>query len=169
MDVRLHIVMAEFSGKVFEIYTSPNKVLSMVSRTLILAIAGIGLDGDRYALGKGRYQSPRAKQKIRHITFIALEAIQESNIETGADFKTFETRRNIITQNVDLNSLINREFNVGEALIRGSELCDPCSVPSSLAYKPGFKDAFDNRGVLRAEIIRSGFIAVDSPIIVPLS
>ncbi len=154
------------NGKVREIFTSPDKGLPMVSHPIILALAGIGLEGDRYALGKGRFQSLRSRQKIRHITFIALEAILETNSKLSINFETSETRRNIVTQDIDLNTLIDREFRIGDALFKGTELCEPCPVPGSLTNKPGFKNAFNNRGGLRAEILESGLITINSLIVV---
>jgi MOSC domain-containing protein YiiM len=40
------------------------------------------------------------------------------------------------------------------------ELCTPCQRPAQLLNKPSFMDAFEERGGLRAEIIRAGEVSV---------
>lgn len=37
------------------------------------------------------------------------------------------TRRNIVTEGVDLNALVGKRFRIGDALLEGIEPCDPCA------------------------------------------
>lgn len=158
--------MSEKTPEVLRIFISKEKGLPMEPREVAYAIPGEGLIGDRYTTGKGAFSNSKRKV-VRDITFISAEAIEESNQLALIPFKPEETRRNILTEGVDLNQLVGVEFQVGTAAIRGIELCDPCGRPSKLAGKPGFKEVFEGRGGLRAEIIESGLIKVGSSISVP--
>jgi MOSC domain-containing protein YiiM len=66
-----------------------------------------------------------------------------------------KSRRNLLTRGVPLNHLIGREFTVGEVVLRGIRLCEPCDHLEGLTVK-GIKDGLHHRGGLRAEILHGG-------------
>lgn len=150
-------------GKILSIYICPDKGQPMQERQHVNAIAGVGLEGDRYAAGKGAWSKARAT--IRHVSLIAIEAIAEANNEIEVPFSPSETRRNLLTEGVNPNVLVGGYFMVGCVKMRGVELCDPCARPSNLAGKPGFEKAYQKRGGLRAEILTSGMISVGDEIL----
>lgn len=138
--------------EIINIFTCEDKGKPMIPLEYVEALAGKGLAGDRYALDKGSYSKNYPKK--RQVSFVAIEAI----IET--DFLPEETRRNIITKDIDLNSLVGKTFQIGVVVLKGTELCDPCKRPSVLANKKGFKEVFENKGGLRAEVIKGGMITI---------
>lgn len=139
----------------------------MESRDQAQAIAGCGLAGDRYAVDRGTF-SQAARKTIRHVTLIEREAIAAANnalVRRGMmPFEAHETRRNIVTDGVDVYALLGVEFCVGAVRMRGIEPTRPCHIPSANADKTGFKEAFAERGGVRAEILCSGAIAVGDAI-----
>ena len=156
-------------GRVLEIYISPEmgqKGVPMQRVKEVKALEGVGLEGDRYAKGVGAYSNLK-RRTIRQVSLIAKEAIEEANRLFSTDFTPQETRRNIVIEGIDLNSLVGEEFFVGEVIMRGIELCEPCERPSNLVRKKGFKEAFDGRGGIRAEILSSGIIYEASPVTFP--
>ncbi len=154
-------------GRVVEIYTCDDAGLPMLQQQSVVATVGVGLEGDRYALGKGTFSKERVT--TRHISLLALEAFEEANEEALEAFTAAETRRNIITEGVDLNELVDEPFCIGNVLVRGVELCTPCKRPSLLAGKLRFEEYFANRGGLRVEVLTSGMICVGQEIIIPKS
>ena len=66
-----------------------------------------------------------------------------------------ETRRNLVTRGVPLNHLVGRQFTIGEVLLEGVELCEPCGHLEKLTV-PGIRKALTHRGGLRARIITGG-------------
>jgi MOSC domain-containing protein YiiM len=136
----------------------------------IRAIAGKGLEGDRYALQQGSWKKKGALEhdKKRNVTLIAIEALEAANeiLPPQMRFLPEETRRNILTKGIDVNSLVGREFSVGPVLLLGVELADPCDRPDKLSGKKGFEHAFVNKGGLNAEILNEGPISVGDLIIV---
>ena len=134
-----------------------------------------GISGDRYHNGNGAYSKSSRKNvppgfqldrdTVRDVTFIAEQAIRTANKEYGTSFKFADTRRNFLVQGIeDLTSLIGVIFTVGGVAMLGIEACDPCDRPSKLSGKPGFNQAFQNRGGLRARVLNDGEIYVGARI-----
>ena len=96
----------------------------------VKAVAGRGLDGDRYAAGVGHYSGDG--RPGRQLTLIELEAVAAVTAETGLALQPGETRRNIVTQGVPLNHLVERRFSVGGVVLEGIRLCEPCVRLESL-------------------------------------
>jgi MOSC domain-containing protein YiiM len=116
----------------------------------VRAIAGSGLEGDRYA----------AKMKPgTQITLTETEALEAAARDYGIEIAHDDTRRNLLTRGVALNHLVGREFRVGAVRLRGMRLCEPCSHLEGLTGKEMIK-ALRHRGGLRAEILESGVIRV---------
>ena len=133
----------------------------------VMALAGRGLEGDRYALGTGTYStSPRVVK--RHATLICFDDIETAQ-RKGSDFSASETRRNIVVDGIsvaDMNALVGKTFRLGEALVRGDEICKPCERPSLLSGKPDFAGKFEQSGGLRVEILEDGRIAVGDALVI---
>jgi hypothetical protein len=146
-------------GFVKSIYVAPDAGEPMEFADMVELAARIGIVDDRYGMGKGSFQRA-GKQKIRHLSLISTEAIEAVNQDRAFPFTEGDTRRNIITAGIDLNNLVGVEFSIGNIALRGTELCDPCVRPSVLSGNKGFKEAFQNRGGLRAEVLSSGLIVV---------
>jgi mutator protein MutT len=122
---------------------------------VIRAKAGVGLEGDRYALGRGHY-SPDLRVS-RDLTLIEAEVIDDLACNHGIQLAPGETRRNLTTQGIRLNDLVGRRFWVGEVLCEGTRLCEPCQYLTELTGKPLLR-ALVHRGGLRADIVRGGRI-----------
>jgi MOSC domain-containing protein YiiM len=121
------------------------------------AIAGQGLEGDRYAIGTGQWSTTPGVG--REITLIELETIEALEREKGISISPGAARRNVVTQGVPLNHLVGREFQVGAVRLRGTRLCEPCSYLESLTHQ-GVLAGLIHRGGLRADIVRGGTIRV---------
>lgn len=124
------------------------------------ALTGQGLLGDRYALGKGSFN--KGKEGMRQVTLI------NGIFFEGSGFHYEDSRRNIVTDGVELMWLIGREFTIGAARMRGVKYCDPCKRPSKLAGKTAsFQEKFFDRGGLVAEVLESGVIRVGDSVVPP--
>jgi MOSC domain-containing protein YiiM len=121
------------------------------------AVAGSGLEGDRYFNKTGTF-SPKDVPD-RQLTLIESEAIEGLARDHSIDLAVGDARRNIVTRGVALNHLVGREFRVGEVVLRGTRLCEPCAHLESLT-KPGVLAGLIHRGGLRAEILVGGTISV---------
>lgn len=147
-------------GKVLGIYIAPAAGSPMRQVAQVEAIAGAGLKGDRYCVGAGSFNKGEIGK--RQVTLI------NARFFYRAPFIHADSRRNIITQDVELNWLVGREFQIGEARFRGIKYCDPCDRPSKLAQEEkSFRDAFQDAGGLVAEVLEGGLIRTGDDIIPP--
>lgn len=111
-------------------------------------VAGRGIRGDRFFDYKENYKG--------QITFFALEVFEEPchalNVQNCSPAWL---RRNAITRGVDLNALIDREFEVDNVCFYGTGECRPCYWMDR-AIAPGAENFLKGRGGLRARILSDG-------------
>lgn len=133
----------------------------MSSVAEINAIAGKGLEGDRYFRKTGSYS--KTPGSGREVTLIESEAIEALKREYQVEIDPAQARRNIVTRGVALNHLIDQEFTVGTVVLRGTRLCEPCSHLEKLTVKGALRGLI-HRGGLRADIVHGGMIRVEDEI-----
>jgi len=143
------------AGFVVSLHLAAAAGMAMESRESVQAVAGRGLEGDRYFSGLGTYSKHPGTG--RHVTLIEIEAIEALAREYRLEIAPGQSRRNIVTRGVALNHLVGREFSVGEARMRGTRLCEPCAHLEKLTV-PGALRGLTHRGGLRAEICAGGTI-----------
>jgi MOSC domain-containing protein YiiM len=141
-------------GVVVELYIGAERKEPMLSVPEARAIAGAGLEGDRYCRERGTFSK---KLPSNQITLIEAEALEAAARDYGLEITAGESRRNVLTRGMALNHLVGREFQIGEIRMRGLKLCEPCTHLQQLTGKPMIK-ALLHRGGLRAEILSSGTI-----------
>jgi MOSC domain-containing protein YiiM len=150
-----------FRGSVVSIHIARNAAAPMESTQEVKAVAGRGLEGDRYFVGTGHWsKTPGAS---REVTLIELETIEALEREKRIAVAPGAARRNVVTRGVPLNHLVGREFEVGAVRLRGTRLCEPCPYLEGL-MEPGVLTGLIHRGGLRAEIVTGGTIRVDDAI-----
>lgn len=145
------------TSKVLYIYTKPTAGADVQARDSVLAIPGRGLQGDRYAQNPEGSTSPD-----QEVTLIEIENI-EGVKQHGIHLHPSQTRRNIVTQGIALNELVDAEFLVGEVRLRGVRLCEPCAYLEGLTAK-GLVKALVHKAGLRAQILNEGTITVGDEI-----
>ena|SRR5215210_8712552 len=118
----------------------------------VRAHAGKGLEGNRYFFEGG---APAGNA----LTLIAVEAIAAFTEETGIPLTAQESRRNVLTEGIDLNALVGKRFQVGAVSCAGVELCEPCRHLQALT-RPGVLQGMVHRAGLNADILTDGEIAV---------
>ncbi len=150
-----------WKGTLVSIHIAPEATAPLQSVPEARAVAGKGLEGDRYFTGRGTWSTHPGSG--REVTLIESEAIDALEGESNIKLAPGEPRRNLVTRGVPLNHLVGREFRVGEVRLRGIRLCEPCKHLEGLT-KPGTKDAFIHRGGLRTEIVREGILRAGDPI-----
>jgi len=152
---------AESSTAVVGLFIGPIKGEPLASVEEVKAVAGHGLEGDRkYRPG----DPPRADDgPDRELTLIEAEAVEAARREYGIELEAIETRRSVLTKGVALNHLVGRRFRVGNVLLEGIRLCEPCGHLESLTRK-GVRKALVHRGGLRSQILEGGVIRLGDPI-----
>lgn len=114
-------------------------------------VQGRGIVGDkRFSL---------STKPANQVTLIELEALEAAMAMaqpgSPSPLSPASARRNIVTRGVALNHLVGQRFVVGDAVLRGVELCEPCGHLAKVVSS-AFSRALVHRGGLRCEIVHSG-------------
>jgi MOSC domain-containing protein YiiM len=145
----------DFSGALLTIHIAPAASAPMVELDAARLVEGHGIEGDRYATGRGTYS--HKPNPDRQVTLIEIEALDALARDHGIDLPVHETRRNLTTGGVPLNHLVGREFRVGEVVLRGARLNVPCQYLEDLLGKKVFKPLIHRSG-LNCIIVKGGTI-----------
>jgi MOSC domain-containing protein YiiM len=117
---------------------------------LITAIAGKGLEGDRYKNAGG----------ARQVTLIQGEHIDTIAAFLGKDkLDPAMLRRNIVVRGINLLALKEKQFQIGEAVLEHSGDCHPCSRMEETLGQGGY-NAMRGLGGITARVISTGVIKV---------
>lgn len=149
-------------GAVAGIYIATEGAGPITALPEVDAVAGKGLQGDRYFESTGTYSDTPGTG--RQVTLIEREALEAAARDYGMSLQPGQSRRNIETVGVALNHLVGREFFVGEVRLRGMRLNEPCGHLAKLT-KRGVVKALTHRGGLRADIVEGGVIRVGDPVL----
>jgi MOSC domain-containing protein YiiM len=145
-----------WQGKVESLHIALAPKAAMQSLERALAIPGVGIEGDRYALRQGTFFKPEPDFEL---TLIEAEAVEAFRRDYGIELTPGNARRNVVTRGVPLNHLSGKEFKIGVVRVRGIRLCEPCShleAVTGLSVVKGLR----HRGGLRAQILSQGAISV---------
>jgi MOSC domain-containing protein YiiM len=146
-----------FEGQLLAIYLHGPKGEDLHAVETAQVAPQRGVEGDRYCRKDG------AGKSDQEVTLIEMEALEALGRECQLEIAPFKARRNLLTRGVPLNHLVGREFVVGNVILRGLRLCEPCDHLEGLTVK-GIKDGLHHRGGLRAEVVRGGELRQGDPI-----
>ena len=138
------------AGTVAGVLLAPDAEAGLARVESAQAITGRGLEGDRYATGRGTFS---VKWRGYELTLVEAEVLDE------IDLSWEDARRNIVTRGIALNALVGRRFRIGEVECVGRRLAEPCSHLERLA-RPGLLRPLVHRGGLRADILTGGLVRV---------
>ena len=152
------------SGKIVKLLISKDPKSTMLSLNQIVLEAGKGIFGDRYYNQEGTFSNKGEIQPDRDVTLIEIEKIDALNKEHNLDITAEDLRRNIVVSNCDLNSLVDKEFQIGEVVLKGLRLCEPCKYLSDKLDNEEVLSQMIHKAGLRAQIIKSGSIDLNSQV-----
>ena len=123
-------------------------------------IEGRGIEGDRYFLGTGTHSDHEDDEPSYEVTLIEAETIEAIRREKNKELDAGTPRRNIVTQGFALNHLIHRTFRIGEVILYGVALCEPCpNLADTTSHS--LMISLIHRGGLGARVVRGGIIRVN--------
>ena len=149
-----------WQGKLLHIHTTPAVGQPMIAQHSAQLRQGEGVQGDRYALGTGKY-SPFPD--IREVTLIEIETITALKRDHNIDLALEEHRRNLTTEDVPLNHLVGKRFWVGDVMLEGGRLNTPCRYLDLVTGK-SVNDFLLHRSGLNCSIVLGGKINVGDSI-----
>jgi MOSC domain-containing protein YiiM len=128
----------------------------MIAKDVVQAIAGQGLEGDRYLLATGTYSKKPSPD--RQITLVEAEILDWLREDHGHTVRPEECRRNIVTRGITLNPLVGRTIAIGQTRLYVHRLCQPCRYIEKLLDQPGLYETWWDKGGIRCEILTGGEI-----------
>jgi MOSC domain-containing protein YiiM len=135
-------------GRVEWIGIRPDRGAEVLSVNEVEAIEGKGLEGDHY----------QGKNGSRQITLIQYEHLPV--IASMLNLQIIDPgflRRNIAVKGLNILSMKDKQFKIGEAVIEMTGLCHPCSRMEQTLGLGGY-NAMRGHGGITAKIIKSGTI-----------
>jgi MOSC domain-containing protein YiiM len=142
-------------GTVRWIGVRPARRVPMLCPGSVLANAGAGLTGDRFA------GSELSKRQVTLIQHEHLRVIGELLAREAIDPALL--RRNLAVSGINLLALNRARFRIGSALLQGTGACHPCSRMEEVLGAGGY-NAMRGHGGITAQVIESGVIRIGDPI-----
>lgn len=145
-----------WQGQLLSIHSTPKARAPMLEQASAKRIAGVGIQGDRYAKGTdtGTYST---QPDIREVTLIEIETLEALARDHDITLHAQEHRRNLTTRDVPLNHLVERRFRVGDVVLEGGRLNYPCRYIDMITKKT-ICDLLEHRSGLNCRIITGGTI-----------
>ena len=150
------------SGKIVNLLISKDTKSPMQNVNQIILEEGKGIFGDRYYSQEGTFSKKGENQPDREVTLIEKENVDTFNQEFNQNVPYEDFRRNIVISNCDLNALVDKEFQIGEVILKGIRLCEPCDYLATQLDNDKLLSAMVNKAGLRATIIKGGSIDMRS-------
>ena len=143
-------------SKVFTLGISKTNSQNINEVNEIEVLSGKGVLGDRHFYEDNNYKG--------QITLIEKENIDYYNNKYKTKIPYIDFRRNIVTQGIELNSLIKKEIKIGTIKILPYELCKPCLHLEQMVNGKDIIKEFLKKGGLRCEVLISGKVKVGDKI-----
>jgi hypothetical protein len=121
----------------------------------VVAVPGRGLEGDRYAAGRGTFSGPGRGYEL---TLVEAEVLDELELPWP------RARRNVVTRGAALNPLVGHRFRLGDVECIGRRLAEPCAHLEKLSGS-GLLRPLVHRAGLRADILAGGTIRLGDELV----
>ncbi|MBV8396281.1 MAG: MOSC domain-containing protein [Actinobacteria bacterium] len=138
------------AGRVEALFVAPDAEAPLRRVDSAQAVAGRGLEGDRYFDGRGTFSSPGGRGY--ELTLVDGDVLDSLGVAWE------RARRNVVTRGVSLNDLVGRRFAIGAVECIGRRLAEPCAHLERVSGE-GLLRPLVHRAGLRADIVSSGSIA----------
>ena len=148
--------MLGLMSKVYKIGIAKNKKQEIKEVIEVELVAGKGVVGDR------NFQENNNEHN--QLTLIESENIDYYNEKFGLKISYLAFRRNIVTNGIKLNDLVDKKLLIGKTKVKVIDLCRPCkSLQENLGQKNIIKE-FLIRGGLRCKILNNSNIKIGDEI-----
>jgi len=143
-------------SKVFKIGICKKNSQKIDEISEIEVLSGKGILGDRHFYDYNNHKG--------QITLIEKENIDYYNNKYKSKIPYTDFRRNIVTEGIELNSLVKKEIEIGTIKILPYELCKPCLHLEQMVSGKDIIKEFLRRGGLRCEVLVSGKVKIGDKI-----
>jgi MOSC domain-containing protein YiiM len=125
------------------------------------AVAGFGLQGDRYSTHHGHWSPDDECQ----VTLVAGEVLDEIATVYDVAVHDGQHRRNLVTRGVDLGRVTGRSFRIGAVELTYDRPRPPCAYIASITEPAMTRALGARRGGFCARVLSGGTLHVGDPIV----
>jgi len=143
-------------NKVFKIGISKKNGEKINDINEIEVLSGKGIMGDRHFHDLNDHKG--------QITLIEKENIDYYNNKYKSKIPYTDFRRNIVTEGIELNSLVKKEIEIGTIKILPYEICKSCLHLDQMVGGKDIIKEFLRKGGLRCEVLISGKVKIGDKI-----
>jgi hypothetical protein len=148
-----------WAGVVRYLHVTPRAFLPMRAMPELKLIAGIGIEGDRYMIGREEGFYSQKPEDGRQVTLFEIETLVALKRDHNIELTPAEHRRNVTVEGVPLTHLVGKRFWLGGTLLESTRLSIPCRHIEEITGKAIF-DPLINRSGLNCKILQGGFVRV---------
>jgi len=152
-------VIPAWTGVVRYLHITPRAFLPMRAMPELRLIAGRGIEGDRYMIGREEGFYSHKPEEGRQITLFEFETLVALKRDHNIDLGPEEHRRNVTVAGVPLTHLVGRQFWLGATLLESTRLSIPCRHIEEITGK-AICDPLINRSGLNCKILKGGIVRV---------
>ncbi len=139
-------------GMVEAIHIAASKRAPLESLDEVKAIAGEGLEGDRYF----------GRKPDSQVTIVSTAELGAAGAALGVEIPLGATRRNITVSDIYLPREAGRRLRLGEVVVEITRDCAPCELMEE-TVGPGARAVLHERAGVRARILQGGIVRVGDP------
>lgn len=144
-----------WKGQIESVHYATDAGAPMTNPDRIVALAGQGIEGDRYSRGEGTFSYTGGAR--RQITLFETEVLETLERDHNVRLEPHECRMNLVTRGVPLTHLMHKQFRIGDVVLHGLKLNEPCARLNEVTGKRIIK-ALIHRCGLFCEILEGGEI-----------
>ncbi|MCB1772472.1 MAG: MOSC domain-containing protein [Gammaproteobacteria bacterium] len=149
----------ELLGRLVDLFVADEAGAPMRRLTQCACLPGRGLDGDRYATGRGHW----IKTDGCEVTLVTRADIARANRRGGQSFDDGAHRRNLVVEGIPLEAYRRRGLLIGEVRFAFHRLRPPCRYLDRLT-RPGAGKALGRGAGIGLYVLSSGVIRVGDPV-----
>jgi hypothetical protein len=152
-------------AKIEGIFIAPESAAPTQSLQTATLIRGIGIEGDRYALGTGTYSAKFLKEPGKSLTMVSADSLEAEMKSTGIEPLPLGTmRRNIVLRGITaetVNKMIGHEVKIGaNCRLFIHRKCVPCKYREAQTGRTGLMNKLWDVCGVNCEILEGGVIHV---------
>lgn len=151
----------DWTGRLEHIHVADSGGAPMRALGEALAVAGRGIEGDRYCLATGTYSVKPGPD--RQLTLIEAEVLAALARDHDIALAPHEHRRNLTVSGAPLGHLVGRRFRVGPVVLEAVRLNQPCKWLEKLTGKPVHAPLL-NRSGLNCRVLEGGPLRPGDPV-----
>jgi MOSC domain-containing protein YiiM len=149
----------ERRGRLVDIFVAPAAGAPMHRLDAARCLPGRGLEGDRYALGKGHW----VKTDGRELTLVTRQDIERANRRGPLSFADGEHRRNLVVDGIRLEVYRGHRVRIGSVEYEFHRLRPPCGYLDRL-LQAGAGRALGKGAGIGLRVLQEGVIRVGDPV-----